>query len=185
MNSRWLLVGLGVTMAFFVISAFVVFGGTVPVAATIPHSAPVKWLLRRTLESSIRSGVKDVKIPSGIDLRDHAFAEKAFGHYSVACTPCHGAPGVQAAPWLVLNPDAPKLAMGESTWSDVELFWIIKNGIRMTGMPALGPTHSDDILWSMTAFVRQLPAMTADEYRAMEARYHAAKQHADHHHHGM
>ena len=47
-----------------------------------------------------------VEIPVGTDLRDPTLAERAFGHYSVACTPCHGAPGVDAAPWLLLNPPA-------------------------------------------------------------------------------
>ena len=63
----------------------------------------------------------------------------------------------------------------------------MKNGLQMTGMPALGPTHKDADLWAITAFVRQLPTMTAEEYQAMARRHEAAKasaQAAGHQHHG-
>src|SRR5690606_23018311 len=98
------------------------------------------------------------------------------GHYSVACTPCHGAPGVDAAPWLVLNPPAEPLVDTADRWTDSELYWIVKHGIKMTGMPALGPTHGDDDLWAIAAFVRQLPEMSAETYASMAAR-HGAKMH--------
>ena len=39
-------------------------------------------------------------------------------------------------------------------WSSAELFWIIKNGIKMTGMPAFGPTHQDEQIWNIVGFVR-------------------------------
>ncbi len=157
----------------------VVFGGAVTVAATDPHYAPVQWMLETTMESSVRAHAADIEVPESLDLRDSALAERAFGHYSVACTPCHAAPGVDAAPWLVLNPPAEPLIDTADRWSDAELYWIIKNGIKMTGMPALGPTHADEDLWAITAFVRQLPEMTAEEYQGMASRYHA-KQHAGH-----
>ena len=54
-----------------------------------------------------------------------------------------------------------------SKWSDAELFWIIKNGIGDTGMPALGPTHPDEEMWGVTALVRQLPNISPEEYQAI------------------
>jgi len=59
-------------------------------------------------------------------------------------------------------------------WSDAELYWIIKNGIEHTGMIGLGPTHSDGEIWSVSAFVRQLPTMSPAEYKAMTDKYAAA-----------
>lgn len=148
----------------------VVLGGLAPVAATDEHSAIVRWSLHRSMESAVRRQAREVSKPAGLDLQDRALAEKAFGHYSVACTTCHGAPGRGADPWMVTSPQAPLLVQTASKWSDEELYWIIKNGIKMTGMPALGPTHKDEHLWAIAAFVRQLPSMTAAEYHAMAQR---------------
>lgn len=161
--------GLGALLA-----GAVVFGGIVDVAATEPEPAIVQWVLATTMESSVRNHASDVVVPADVDLEDPALAERAFGHYSVACTPCHGGPGIEPAPWLVLDPPARSLADTADRWSDAELYWIVKHGIQMTGMPALGPTHEDPDLWAIAAFVRQLPRMTAEEYQAMAQR-HAAK----------
>ena len=46
-----------------------------------------------------------------------------------------------------------------------ELFWVTKNGIRMTGMPAWGPTHNDKDIWSVVAFVQTLPNLGPEEYK--------------------
>jgi len=66
-----------------------------------------------------------------------------------------------------LNPPPPDLAASVSDLSPQEIFWILKYGIKMTGMPAFGPTHDDEKLWDLTAFVKRLPTMTPDQYRAM------------------
>jgi mono/diheme cytochrome c family protein len=132
-----------------------------------------------TTQNAVRSAARDTAPPAGIDLRDPELAERAFGHYSVACTTCHGAPGVAPSPWMITNPPSPLLVDTADNWTDGELFWIIKHGIKMTGMPALGPTHTDADLWAISAFVRQLPTMTPDGYQAMATRYEARK-HADH-----
>ena len=157
----------------------IVFGGLAPVAATDEHSALVRWSLHRAMVSAVHRQAQGVTKPAGLDLRDRALAEKAFGHYSAACTTCHGAPGRGADPWMVTNPQAPLLTQTAVQWSDEELYWIIKNGIKMTGMPALGPTHKDEHLWAIAAFVRQLPSMTAAEYQAMAQR---AQQSSSMHH---
>ena len=86
------------------------------------------------------------------------------------CRTCHGAPGKKPDPWQ-LYPPAPDLAdaLRVTRWSDAEVFWIIKNGIKDTGMSAFGGSHDDDDLWALTAFVRQLQSLTADDYHAMIA----------------
>jgi mono/diheme cytochrome c family protein len=166
----------------------VVFGGVVDVAATERHWDTTEWVLRTTMKNSVRAAARDIIPPPGVDLRDRALAEQAFGHYSVACTTCHGAPGVGASPWMVTNPSSPLLVETADQWSDGELYWIVKHGIKMTGMPALGPTHKDSDLWAIAAFVRQLPTMTPEEYQGMARRYDEKKraEHGAHQHqHGM
>ena len=48
------------------------------------------------------------------------------------------------------------------------MFWVTKNGIEMTGMPAWGKTHSDEKIWAIVAFVKKLPSLTIQQYRQME-----------------
>lgn len=176
-SSKKKILAFGAVTATLAAVAFgaVVFGGAVTVAATDPHHPGVQWILETTMESSIRAHAADIEVPANVDLQDPKLAERAYGHYSVACTPCHGAPGVDPAPWLVLNPPAGSLVETAALWSDAELYWIVENGIKMTGMPALGPTHGAEDLWAISAFVRQLPEMSPEEYRAMANR-HAARQ---------
>jgi hypothetical protein len=60
--------------------------------------------------------------------------------------------------------------------SDAELYWIIKHGIKMTGMPAFGPTHEEEKLWSVMAFVRRLPELQTEAYSAMVPGREAKKE---------
>ena len=62
-----------------------------------------------------------------------------------------------------LYPQPPDLALTAQAYTDGELFWILKHGIKMTGMPAW-TDHSDKELWTTVAFVRKLPGMTPEDY---------------------
>ena len=87
------------------------------------------------------------------------------------CLSCHGAPGkVQTEMSKGLNPQAPDLAESSREMTAGELFWITKNGIKMTGMPAWGLTHTDDKIWPIVAFIKKLPEITGAEYDSMEVR---------------
>ncbi|HEY6562599.1 MAG TPA: cytochrome c [Polyangiaceae bacterium] len=154
------------------------FSGVYNVGATDGHSAAVESLLRTTMVHSVRKHASSIPVPERLNLRDRVYAAKFFGHYNAACVTCHGAPGVRPDPWVVLYPAAPRLtdqAVVER-WKDQELFWIIKNGVKDTGMIALGPTHKDADIWGVTALVRQLPAITPDEYQAMRRRYEESQR---------
>jgi len=65
------------------------------------------------------------------------------------------------------------------------LFWVIKNGVKMTAMPAWGPTHSDQKIWAMVAFLEKLPHMTAAQYQEMDKMAGPGEddEDSDHHHH--
>jgi mono/diheme cytochrome c family protein len=94
-------------------------------------------------------------------------------------------PGSDRDPWMLIYPSPPDLTDPEvvARWSDVELFWLLKHGIKDTGMMAVGPTHSDEDIWGVTAFVRQLPEMTAEQYSALAAHQlelQEAQQHGQH-----
>ena len=148
----------------------VVFGGIYNVGTTDKHIAPVEWVFRKTMESSVRSHAKYINVPDSIDLQDKKLARKFYGAYTKACQACHGAPGREPDEWMYIYPAAPDLTSEAvvGKWTDAELFWIIKNGIKDTGMPGLGPTHEAGPMWGVTAFVRQLPNTSPQEYLIME-----------------
>lgn len=83
-------------------------------------------------------------------------------------TGCHGAPGVERTETgQGLYPQGPDLAEEAGEYSDGALFWVIKNGVKFTGMPAYGPTHSDEEIWGLVAFLRRLENTSAQEYAAL------------------
>jgi mono/diheme cytochrome c family protein len=59
---------------------------------------------------------------------------------------------------------APDLSEAVSDMTTGQMFWIIKNGIKMSGMASYGKVHNDDEIWNIAAFVQRLPKMTPEEY---------------------
>jgi mono/diheme cytochrome c family protein len=105
-----------------------------------------------------------------------------FSEFDGMCVACHGAPGVERGEvGKGLNPRPPDLAKASESWSTAELFWIVKHGVKMTGMPAFGPTHSDERLWTIVAFLKQLPRLSSQDYEKMKGSL--AKGHHDAHEH--
>ena len=64
--------------------------------------------------------------------------------------------------------------------SDAELLWVVKNGLKMTGMPSFGKTHTKKQLWGIVAFLRRLPNLTTEEYKAMvESEMESGHEHGE------
>jgi len=159
-----------------IISVFtVIYRGTFNVAATEHHSKLTRWILAATRESSIEKRAAGIEIP---DLKDENKLKDGFRSYREMCAVCHTPPGGEDSPIAQgLNPRAPNLACEADELSDAELFWVIKNGIRMTGMPAWGVTHGDKEIWDVVAFVKTLPKMTAEQYKEMDRSTKAEHSH--------
>ena len=87
------------------------------------------------------------------------------------CVACHGAPGVDPTEaGASLNPPAPGLTLSRvQARPDGELRWIVSHGIRMTGMPAFGPSRSEAEIWELVAALRRLPRLSAEERRELRA----------------
>lgn len=97
---------------------------------------------------------------------------------------CHNAPGYSRTEIAKgLNPNPPDFTSKDVKMrKETELYWIIKNGIKMTGMPAFGPTHSEDELWGIVVFIKGLPSLKPEEYQAMLKAAGLDKEKEDHHH---
>ena len=94
--------------------------------------------------------------PRPVDIK--ASREAGATHYGLDCGTCHGVDGRAQTPsgrWMY--PRATDLTSEEvQSYSDQELFWIIKNGIRYTGMPAFGKMETADNIWGLVNYVRTL-----------------------------
>jgi mono/diheme cytochrome c family protein len=159
---------LGALVAILVLigaALVVIYSGTFNVAATSTDGPVLSWLLSTTRERSIRAhaddGVKNIPADPAAVLR----GLKAFEEM---CVVCHGAPGVDRG-WMGqgMNPQPPDLAEEAAEYSASEVHWILSNGIKMAGMPALSPTHSDVEIRELVAFVERLPGMSASDYRQL------------------
>jgi mono/diheme cytochrome c family protein len=85
-------------------------------------------------------------------------AKEGLRIYKETCIYCHGAPGKDPGDiGKGLNPEAPYLPDTVGRWTSAQLFWIIKNGIKMTGMASYGAAHKDEEIWNLVAFVQRLP----------------------------
>lgn len=139
--------------------------GIYDVSASTAHSGVVNWVLTTTSHASIERRSSRVVVP---DLSDASLALAGAEGFDSMCAMCHGAPGLEPeAVGQGLNPPAPSLAEAATHMDAAELFWVTKNGIKMTGMPAWGATHDDDELWSIVAFIMSLPDLDAEGYRAL------------------
>ena len=89
-----------------------------------------------------------------------ASIERGGSHYGLDCSICHADDGrSQRTPGLWMYPRASDLTSKQvQSYSDQELFWIIQNGIRYTGMPAFGDVESPDRVWDLVNYVRTLPS---------------------------
>lgn len=144
----------------------VVYAGLFNVSALWKDPALVQWVLNETRENSVSSRAVSIEVP---DLSDAQQVEDGFRSFREMCAICHTPPEASDSPTAQgLNPEAPDLAKKAEHMSEAELFWVIKNGIRMTGMPAWGPTHKDPELWSIVAFIKTLPEMSGADYKVMD-----------------
>ena len=168
----------GVAAAGFI----TVYSGLIDVGATNPHHPFTGWLLETTMDRSVRVHARGIETPP---LEDSRLVRDGFRHYREMCVGCHLAPGITSSEIRKgLMPEAPVLQETVKEWTPAELYWIIKNGVRMTGMPAWGATHRNEEIWAIVAFLGMLPDMTAEHYAEMDRAAEAPgdKEHGDHPH---
>ena len=155
----------GALLAAIGAAAFGIYGGLYNVAADIPHTQPVFWLMTTVRERSIAVRAAGAVVPS--DLADPKRIAAGAGEYAEMCSGCHLAPGMKRTEISQgLYPRAPELRRG-SGLTPAEEFWVVKHGLKMSGMPAWGVTHNDELLWSVVAFLRKLPQLTPEQYRTL------------------
>jgi len=145
-----------------------VYAGIYNIAATEQHTAPVYWLLDFAMRRSVKHFSREIAPPP---LMDEARVQNGFRIYREKCVQCHGAPGV--APDDVaygLTPAPANLVATAREWKASEIYWVIRNGIKMSGMPGWEYRLSDAEIWDVVAFVLRLPALSPKSYAEWEAK---------------
>jgi mono/diheme cytochrome c family protein len=153
------------SLLVLVVAGFFVtlYSGLIGVAATTPDPPGMDWVLFTGSKYSIQRHSKTIRPP---DLSSPDIASAGARLYQGLCVACHGAPGVpRSSVGVGLNPVPPLLAEGKPVWTAAQTFLFIKSGVKMTGMPAFGPSYPDSVLWKITALVKKMPSLSADQYR--------------------
>ena len=167
---KTLLALIGALAVIVVVAAAVFFlGGFYSVSATEEDPGPVAWVLIHVRQASIDHHAVD-QPPGSLDdaatvrAGAHAFATRG-------CVTCHGGPGADWAKFSEgMNPGPPDLKDVVGGLTPSELFWVVKNGIRMTGMPSFGSIGvPDQEIWSIVAFLKKLPTVSETDYKAWSA----------------
>ncbi|WP_280153791.1 c-type cytochrome [Piscinibacter sp. XHJ-5] len=138
--------------------AVFIAGGFYDISATEPHTPPVHALLEATMRRSVKVRAADIVTPP---LGDAATVERGAACYRDHCLQCHGGPGVphgDIAKGLQPLPDP--LAGAVRQWRPRELYWIVRHGIKMSGMPAWETRLPDADLWAVVAFLDRLPELS-------------------------
>lgn len=153
---RKLAIAFGVVIVLLVaVGGTVIWSGFYNVAATREHYGVTTWLLTKVREQSIAARAGSVELPP---LDDPDLWRLGAAHYEGGCAPCHGRPG-ETAPEVFSNmlPPPPRLEISLRDRTPEEVFWIVKHGLKYTGMPAWPAQSRPDEVDAMTAFLMRLP----------------------------
>jgi cytochrome c553 len=149
--------------AFAAVILLVAWSGLYNIGASRGHWAIVEWFLTFGMRNSVKTHAIGIDAPP---LDDPDLYTLGAGHFQSGCAFCHGAPGVPRDPIArSMLPSPPDLSTAMRPWRDRELFWIVKHGIKYTGMPAWTSQDRDDEIWPMVAFLKRLPSLDAHSYR--------------------
>ncbi len=148
-------------------AAFFIYLGIYNIAADEPHTPVVYSVLESLRNRSIETHARGITPPA--DLGSAQRISTGAGLYAEMCSGCHLGPGVEKSEMSQgLYPQAPELATARGL-TPAQQFWIIKHGVKLSAMPAWGRTHPDPLIWDMVAFIRKLPGMSPEQYKAVVA----------------
>lgn len=132
------------------------------IGATRQHWQPVHTLLEQGMRDSVRRHARHIEAPA---LDRPGMALRGAAVYRDNCMLCHGAPGQpQADLAKAMQPVPGPLVDATQRWKPRELYWITRNGIKMSGMPAWEFHLAEQDLWAVVAFLQTLPALSAPAY---------------------
>jgi cytochrome c553 len=141
-------------------AGLVVLSGVLPLTASSGHWPATAWLLDFAKVRSVTTHSLPIATPP---LDDPSLVQLGMRTYEHGCQRCHGRPGSWPLPAVAaqMTPHPPSLAAQIGRWRPRELFYIVRHGIKFTGMPAWPAAGRDDEVWAVVAYLRTLPALAA------------------------
>jgi len=163
----------------FLLALVLVLGILAVGAASILHDGLSARAQPSALETALAAVMRKLAMPSAAQSAKNPVANspevlrEGRLHFADHCAICHGNDGSGAtAMGHGMYPKPPDLRAAQTQDRiDGEIFWIIENGVRMTGMPAFGGSSghgNTDDSWKLVHFLRHLPSLTAEERIEME-----------------
>lgn len=163
---RFLMGVLATLVVGVVVGTVAVYFGMFNVSADTPHSQLVYRMIETAREHAIDRSTRDLTPPA--NLSDAERVRRGAGNYAAMCAGCHLAPGkANSEIRMGLYPEPPDLTQPGETTADVAArqFWIIKHGIKASGMPAWSKGGiEDEAIWDMVAFLQEMPALSSAQY---------------------
>lgn len=160
-----------ITVAVLALASLLVIGifvwsGIYNIGADDPHTKPVYTMLQTLRERSIAARADKLEPPN---LKDPERIRQGAGNYDAMCVGCHLSPGVAATELSNgLYPSPPNFSK-TNAGNPAHHFWVIKHGIKASGMPAWGKSMNDEYIWNMVAFLQELPELDAEQYESVVA----------------
>lgn len=144
------------------------YSGAVNVAASEDYLPGAKWFFDTVSDNSIKAQAEESaqrgEIAAPAQVTD-AMLRTGASEYQGMCVPCHGTPGGARGEFgQGMKPEPPDLAHVAREMELHEVFWVLNHGIRHTGMPAFGSSHSSEDLWAIATFVERFDEMTPAQY---------------------
>jgi len=163
--NRWLLRSTLALLALGVGGFLVAASGILPITASSGHWPITAWLLHFSMRRSIATYSAAIEPPA---LDAPRLVLQGAGHYETGCRPCHGSPAFRhpRVP-QAMTPHPPYLPPLLHDWHAEDLFYIVKHGVKFTGMPAWPTQQRDDEVWAMVAFLRTYPDLKAEDYHRL------------------
>lgn len=154
--------GLITLSGLLVLAALFVLSGIYNVSANRAHLDVTTWLLDLVRRQSVSTHALSVGQPPPMGVGS---ARLGAAHYETGCAPCHGSPAQPQSPiGTSMLPEPPKLGESIGDWSPEQLFWIVLEGQKYTGMPHWPAPERRDEVWAMVSFLRTLPRLDAEQY---------------------
>lgn len=162
---------IGFVTPFILLPLAVLAYGTLGFADTRSDVNPPKWetaIMQPAVRAAVKRNAAHLSAPTATE--DSIIAGGKL--YVMGCMGCHGEPGKPYAEDHSLFPPVPQLPHVGTKYSESEIYWVVKHGIRMTAMSAYGPFYKEDQLWSIAAFIRRIDKLTPAELQAIQPQKH-------------
>jgi mono/diheme cytochrome c family protein len=166
----WLAGVATVALVGGVLAGLILFGGLYNTGANDPHLRIVAWAFHQTMTSSVKRRVQ----PLPADALRHADVLAGARDYETHCVACHGGPGVARAPWTsALLPTPPYLLDSARRWSPAELATIVRDGVKMTAMPAWSEVEPNRDVTDVVALLVAMQRLTPAQFARLRAQAQA------------